>query len=371
MRISLDATGLGSPKTGTTVYIAEILKIWNKNSSINHEFIIFVSTNSWAHLSHLGLDCRFRFVFAPSQRHLRILWQQILIPFHLIRLSIDVHWGTAFVLPLLSNKPMVVTVHDLTFQLFPAVHERIKRYYFPVMIKAAVSKARIVIAISETTCNDLYRLIPISRGKSVVTLLAARSMHSSDLALTLSESLIPSCGSDYILFVGTFEPRKNLARLVSAWKSLDISARKDVRLIVVGATGWFLDTLIDELKAADSIELRGRLDDVELLELLKGAMAFVYPSLYEGFGLPVLEAMSLGIPVLTSNIGATREIAEGAALLVDPTNEEDIRMGLTTLIGTPLLRQSLSMLGRQRAACFSWERTAKQTLGLIESAAKA
>jgi glycosyltransferase involved in cell wall biosynthesis len=81
--------------------------------------------------------------------------------------------------------------------------------------------------------------------------------------------------------------------------------------------------------------------------------------------------MSLGIPVLTSNIGATREIAEGAALLVDPTNEEDIRMGLTTLIGTPLLRQSLSMLGRQRAACFSWERTAKQTLGLIESAAKA
>ncbi len=369
MRISLDATGLGSPKTGTAVYLAEILNVWNQDPSIDHEFVIFASKSARMHLSGLGLDCRFRFVSAPSHRHLRVLWQQMVMPLHITRLGVDVHWGAGFVLPLLSTKPMVVTVHDLTFQLFPGVHERIKRYYFPAMIKAAVGKARTVIAISESTRRDLHRLIPVSRGKSVVTLLAARSIHDSDLAPMPSEGR--GRGRDYVLFVGTVEPRKNLARLVSAWKLLDAGARSGVRLIVVGATGWLVDALVGHLKATDTIEFRGHVDDVELAGLLQGAMAFVYPSLYEGFGLPVVEAMSLGIPVLTSNIGATREVAEGAAILVDPTSEEDIRAGLATLIGDPGLRQSLATLGRRRAASFSWARTAEQTLELIEQAAHA
>jgi glycosyltransferase involved in cell wall biosynthesis len=210
-------------------------------------------------------------------------------------------------------------------------------------------------------------LIPFSYGKSVVTLLAARSMRPSGPApMPIKRH---GHGSNYLLFVGTIEPRKNLARLVGAWKLLDASVRSDVRLIVVGATGWLVDSLVSELESADAIEFRGHVNDTELAELLHGAMAFVYPSLYEGFGLPVLEAMSFGIPVLTSNIGATREIAEGAAILIDPTSKEDIRAGLASLISDPDLRQSLASLGRQRAASFSWACTAAQTLEVIERAA--
>ncbi|WP_445778838.1 glycosyltransferase family 4 protein [Shewanella sp.] len=367
MKISLDATGLGGPKTGTAVYLAEILNIWNQDPSVVHEFIIFASKNTLEHLSGLSLDCRFRFVSAPSQRQLRVLWQQIVMPLHIARFKVDLHWGAGFVLPLLSTKPMVVTVHDLTFQLFPAVHERIKRFYFPLMIKAAVVKARTVISISESTHCDLHRLIPASRGKSVVTLLAARRIHPSNLISRASNG--QGSSGDYVLFVGTVEPRKNLTRLIRAWKSMDASARSNVRLIIVGATGWLVDAQVANLKAIDAIEFRGHVDDAELVGLLQGAIAFVYPSLYEGFGLPVVEAMSLGIPVLTSDIGATREVAQGAAVLVDPTSEDNIREGLARLIGDPSLRQSLATLGRERAASFSWARTAGQTLEVLEKAA--
>ena len=148
MRISIDATGLGGPKTGTAVYLTEILSVWNSESSIDHEFVLFASPMAMSHLAELDLDTRFHFVQAPAHRHVRVLWQQTMMPWHIFRLHIDVHWGTGFVLPLLSRKPMVLTVHDMTFQLFPEMHERVKRYYFPAMIKASVRKAATVIAIS-------------------------------------------------------------------------------------------------------------------------------------------------------------------------------------------------------------------------------
>ena len=200
----------------------------------------------------------------------------------------------------------------------------------------------------------------------MVTLLAARTMRSAGLVISPDHGRV--CDSDYILFVGTVEPRKNLDRLVSAWNLLDTGVRSGVRLIVVGATGWLVDSLVGHLKETEAIEFRGHVDDVELIELMQGAMAFVYPSLYEGFGLPVVEAMSLGIPVLTSNIGATREVADGAAILVDPMSVEDIRAGIETLISDPDLRRSLAILGQLRASSYSWARTAQQTIELIEQA---
>jgi glycosyltransferase involved in cell wall biosynthesis len=261
---------------------------------------------------------------------------------------------------------MVVTVHDLTFQLFPAVHERIKRYYFPAMIKAAVSKARYVLAISESTRNDLHRLLPKSRDKTVVTLLAARKL-GSDIRHETDHGGI---GGGYVLFVGTVEPRKNLERLIAAWQAIDPLDRGNARLVIVGATGWLVDRMLSRSVAEDAIEFRGFVGDDELAQLMRGAMAFVYPSLYEGFGLPVLEAMAQGIPVLTSDVGATREVANGAALLVDPVSPSSIRDGLVRLLNDEALRRELSRLGVERAASFSWERTAADTLAVLEKAAR-
>jgi glycosyltransferase involved in cell wall biosynthesis len=365
MRISIDATGLGGPKTGTAVYLTEILAAWNRDQSIGHEFVIFATPKALHHLSSLGLDQRFRLVEAPDNRHLRSLWQQSLMAWQVNRLRVSVHWGAGFVLPLLSRKPMVVTIHDLTFQLFPSVHERIKRYYFPAMIRAAVSKARQVLAISATTRDDLQRLLPQSRGKTTVTLLAPRELATQ----ALSDGSGIGGGKSYVLFVGTVEPRKNLGRLISAWRGVEPKCRRGARLMIVGAKGWLVEGICDCTSTADAVEFRGSVPDNELARLLRGAMAFVYPSLYEGFGLPVLEAMAQGIPVLTSNVGATREVADGAALLVDPTSTSSIRDGLVRLLSDEALRQELSRRGLERAAAFSWERTARETLAVIEMAA--
>lgn len=368
MRISIDATGLGGPKTGASVYLIEILSVWNRDRSINHEFVIFVTPRAQRHLTALELDGRFRFMIAPDNRHIRTLWQQTIMAWHVYRLHVGVHWGTGFVLPLLSTRPMVVSIYDLTFQLFPAVHERIKRYYFPAMIKAAVSKAKYVLAISETTRNDLHRLLPMSRDKTVVTLLAARKL-ASGMRHEDSLNQSSSVGDGYMLFVGTVEPRKNLERLIAAWLSIVPEDRNGVRLVIAGATGWMVDNLLSRSVTEHAIEFKGFVSDDELAHLMRGAMAFVYPSLYEGFGLPVLEAMAQGIPVLTSNVGATREVAEDAALLIDPVSTSSIRDGLVQLLNDEALRRKLSRLGMERSASFSWERTAKDTLAVIERAA--
>lgn len=367
MRISIDATGLGGPKTGTSVYLTEILAAWNRDLAINHEFVVFATPRALQHFKALELDGRFRFIKAPDNRHVRTLWQQSVMAWHVNSLRVAVHWGTGFVLPLLSTRPMVVTIHDLTFQLFPAVHERIKRYYFPAMIKAAVKKARCVIAISESTRNDLHRLLPMSREKTVVTLLAARKLASGHHQEKTTGR--GDVGDGYVLFVGTVEPRKNLERLIAAWQSIDPLDRRGARLVIVGATGWLVDRVLSHSAKEDAIEFKGFVGDDELAHLMRGAMAFVYPSLYEGFGLPVLEAMAQGIPVLTSNVGATREVADGAALLVDPVSTSSIRDGLVKMLDDDALRSELSHLGMERAASFSWERTAKDTLAVIEKAA--
>lgn len=362
MRISIDATGLGAAKTGTAVYVAEILREWNLDKSIAHEFIVFGNGHTQAHCAPLELDSRFSFMMSPRSRHLRALWQQIKLPYHIRRLEVDAHWGTGFVLPLASRTPRVVTIHDMTHQLFPEVHERIKRYYFPPIIEASVKAARAVIAVSNATKKDLHRLLPSSQNKTVTTLLAARDISDK----------LPAPGrlvGNYMLFVGTVEPRKNLARLISAWRKLDANVRGDTQLIVVGAKGWLMEGSTTSNDREYGIEFKGHVCDAELFSLLKHAKSLLYPSLYEGFGLPILEAMMAGTPVLTSDVGATREIAAGASVLVDPRSEDQIRDGLTRLLAEPALLAQLSSLGQARAKEFSWCRTARQTLDVIEGAA--
>lgn len=392
MRISIDSTGLGAAKTGTAVYLTEILRVWNSNAALHHEVVIFATPNARSHLEPLALDSRFRFVPAPNNRLARILWQQLIMPVLIAVLRVDLHWGPGFVLPLLSRRPMVVTVHDLTFQLFPEVHERIKRFYFPAMIKGAVRKARTVIVISRSTGADLRRLIPGSQEKIVVIPLAARDFgqFASRLISVSQPASSPSVAGamnsgnflgcdvtglehadpDYVLFVGTLEPRKNLNRLLSAWLTLPEAVRGDTTLRVVGATGWMVHELDRRFQEAPSIEFLGRLNDSELFHILRGAKGFLYPSLYEGFGLPVIEAMSLEVPVLTSNVGATREVAEGAALLIDPKNVDDIGKGLIRLLSESGLRAELAVAGRARAREFSWEQTAAKTIDVIERSAR-
>lgn len=392
MKITIDATGLSPHKTGTVTYLIEILAQWNLNPALSHRFLIFCTPRTRHHFDQLGLDSRFQLVMAPRAKLAQLLWQQTLLPLYLWRHAIDVHWGPGFVLPRLGLCPMVVTIHDMTFDLFPEVHEPVKRFYFPFMIRKAVKQAKHVLAVSESTASDLEHLIPGSSGKTVVTYLAARTLavtegacgakaHQSGIVPEFDPfesqaqiqtqtlgSLVNPRSTPYVLFIGTLEPRKNLDRLLQAWGRLLPEVHGECRLVVIGVKGWMVDQL--PAKGIESVEFLGHVSDQQLQVYLQGACCFVYPSLYEGFGLPVLEAMAAGVPVLTSSVGATREIAKGAALLVDPSSVDDIRNGMKRLLTEPDLRKQLSEAGLKRAREFSWARTANLTLETLCRAAK-
>lgn len=390
MKITIDATGLSRYRTGTVTYLVEILTEWNLNSEVTHEFLIFCTSKTRGHFDKLSLDQRFRLVILPSTKVYQMVWQQTGLPYYLWRNKVDVHWGVGFVLPILGRCPAVVTIHDMTFDLFPSVHEPIKRLYFPFMIRRSIKRASRVLAISDSTARDLARLIPASASKTAVTHLAARPLCVSQEKVPLGKvvaSVGVGLGSDggsemmgrhngcapvtiskndrpYVLFIGSIEPRKNLGRLLQAWKCLSLEVEHRHRLIVVGVKGWMVDDLSTELD--ETVTFVGHVADLELQGYLHGATCFVYPSLYEGFGLPVIEAMATGVPVLTSNIGATLEIAGSAAVLVDPMSVDSIRHGLRRLLQDVDLRRELSKAGMNRAKDFSWRKTASLTLDALE-----
>lgn len=372
MKITIDATGLSRHKTGTVTYLVEILAQWNSDRTIAHDFVVFCTIQTRHHFDDLQLDKRFLLSIVPVRKLIQMMWQQTLLPLFLLRHKVDVHWGPGFVLPLLGVCPMVVTIHDMTFDLFPESHEPIKRLYFPFMIRRAVKRANKVLVDSESTANDLDRLIPGSAEKTVVAHLAARTLSVKRVSPNLdvhSPSQENPTSGPYVLFIGTLEPRKNLYRLLQAWKQLSVDARFEYRLIVVGVKGWMVEQL--EQQGNDNVEFVGHVPDHHLQAYLRGASCFVYPSLYEGFGLPVIEAMAAGIPVLTSNVGATREIARDAAVLVDPMSAKGIEDGLRKLLTDPNLRQQMSEAGIKRAGEFSWEVTSKLTLDNLTEAASA
>jgi glycosyltransferase involved in cell wall biosynthesis len=260
-------------------------------------------------------------------------------PVHLSALrGRDVLHCTTYYGPLRPRIPTVVTVHDLAVLRHPAAFPRWTRAYVPRIVPRVLEAARRVIAVSEFTASELETLLGVPREKIRVVPNAVDDTFSADG---------PNAEGDYLLAVGTLEPRKNLVRTIEA------AALTGRELRVVGAQGWGGI----EARGANVTWL-GELDDAELARQYRGALCVVYPSLYEGFGLPVLEAMASGAPVVTSAGGATAEVAGGAAVLVDALDVTAIAGGIDEAVRN---REELRSLGLAHARTFSWDETAART----------
>jgi glycosyltransferase involved in cell wall biosynthesis len=259
----------------------------------------------------------------------------------------------------MTRIPTAVVVYDLVAfvdaETAQARAARIER----ATIGRAVRRAGAFLCISEATRRDLVARFPTTAGRARVVPLAADPRFAAP-------GEPASLGVPYVLGVGTLEPRKNLVRLIEAWAALPREARGDHVLALVGPTGWDVDATLAAAHAhPDDVRLLGFVSDDELAALYAGATAFAYPSTYEGFGLPVLEAMAAGAPVITSSVSSLPEVAADAALLVDPHDVREIRDALERLLGDAALRESLRGRGRARAAGFSWERTARETRDVL------
>lgn len=279
----------------------------------------------------------------------------------------DVFLATNFVPPPTRTRRLVVTVHDLAFRLFPETAPRITAPWLR-RIEHTVGRAARLLVPSESTKRDLVELYPVDPDRVTVTHLGVDPPAAGVRTGREVEALRARFGIDrpYLLWVGGIEPRKNLARVVDAFGEL----REDVCLVIAGSPalsdprGWgvirpALEALPPE--ARRRVTLTGYVSEPQKAALLSESLGLVYPSLYEGFGLPVLEALARGTPVLTSKVSSLPEVAGDAALLVDPTETEAIREGMRRLVVDEGLRRRLAEAGPARAARFTWEETARKT----------
>ncbi len=249
--------------------------------------------------------------------------------------------------------PCAVVVYDLVPFVAGALAQRRAAWIERATIDVGVRRARALVCISEATRRDLVARVPSSAPRSVVVALAAGERFDAPARAPAPAS------RPYVLAAGTLEPRKNLERLLDAWAGLPASLRDEHELVLVGPTGWQAGEILRRA-GAGGVRLTGHVPDDELAVLYGGATVFCYPSLYEGFGLPVLEAMRAGAPVITSNVSSLPEVAGDAALLVDPLSVAAISGALAHLLADPSERARLRAAGLARAALFSWERTASE-----------
>ncbi len=268
----------------------------------------------------------------PTRRPLvRIIWEQVLQPIALARLRPDLLHSLAFVSPVLGAPPTVVTVYDLSFKLMPERFRPAQRLYLNALTAYSCRRARRVIAISESTRADLQRYFGLARERIDIAYPgvepAFRPLPNAAVESFRAKHGLPA---RFILHVGTLEPRKNLATLVRAFGALH-AAQPDLFLVLAGARGWWYQDLlrqVEQLGLAEAVVFPGYVPDEDLPLWYNAAAVFAYPSSYEGFGIPVAEALACGRPVVTTTAASLPEAAGEAALLVPPTDAEALAAAL-------------------------------------------
>jgi len=302
----------------------------------------------------------------------RIVWEQLILPDLATRLRATVLFSPAYALPLRTTIPGVVTVHDLAFLRYDNVHPHLNRWYLTWITRASVRRAKCVIAVSESTKKELEQLLGVPTDKIRVIHNGVsrhfRKVPPTEAAQVRERYRLPD---NYILYVGNIEPRKNLPVLLKAFDQIKEKSFVPHQLVILGQRAWMygaVDSTWQALKAKDHVVFTGYVPAEDLPAIYSLADVFVYPSLYEGFGLPVLEAMACGTPVITSNTSSLPEVAGDAAELVDPRSVDALSRALCRLIHDHNYRQQLVRKGLERAAMFSWERTAVATLELLRAA---
>jgi glycosyltransferase involved in cell wall biosynthesis len=276
--------------------------------------------------------------------------------------------------PVRRRLPTVLTIHDLTVLRFPELFRPWFRHYARVVLPRAARAADAIIAVSQASKADIVATLTIPEQRVVVVPNGVDGCFRpvpAESERTLDVRRRYGLPRDFVLTVGSVEPRKNLPRLLKAVAQLRARPdTADIALVHAGPDGWLAGDVSRTIRALDlspAVRFLGYVPREELGALYGAARLCAYPSLYEGFGLPVAEAMACGCPVVTSNVSSLPEVAGDAALLVDPSSVDEIAAGIAALWTDPTRRHELSAKGRARASCFTWERTARETAALYEA----
>jgi glycosyltransferase involved in cell wall biosynthesis len=376
MRIAFDATAIPRLMAGAAVYTYELARALAAVDSEN-EYVIFARGSHFDDLPAARPGLRVLKVRAPS-RPLRLLWEQTVLPWCARgggRLRIDVLHSPHHTTPLAScGCRRVVTIHDLTFLLLPERYPPTRRLYFQVVTRLSARVADAIIVPSEAVRGDVLRLVRVPPERLfVIPEAAGPAFHPQDAVAIEAVRRRYGLEGPFLLSVGSLEPGKNRGRLLQAFARLQARGLKQT-LVVAGQRAWRYEgeaPLARRLGLADSVRFLGHVPQADLPALYSAADVFVFPSLYEGFGLPALEALACGTPVVASNVSALPEVVGDAALQVSPLDVEALVDAMERLLRDDRLRADLRERGLQRAGQFSWEKAARQTVEVYHWAAGA
>ncbi len=364
MRIGLDIRNLVFSRAGISKYTKNLIESLAEVDRQN-EYTLFCNTKSRCDWSKYG-NIQEKVIRLPNLgRFTEKFWEEILLPRELK--NIDIFHSPRFMLPRRKPCKFIDTIHDLTFKKFPRLFTKDTFTYVNNWVELAVKSADKIIAVSDNTKKDLIDLFNAPEEKIEVIYEGVEEIYRP---LKLESSLRGikdkyNLPEKFILFVGTIEPRKNLKKLIEAFGEFKKSGPAEHKLVIAGGRGWQYEDIfkaVGKLGLSKEIIFPDYIPERDLPLIYNAADLFVYPSLYEGFGLPVLEAMACGVAVITSNVSSLPEVAGDAAVLVDPDDTRAIAEAMENVLQDNDLKRKMIENGLKRAAMFSWQEMAKKTL---------
>lgn len=363
--------------SGVSRYIRYLLKELAKQPG-THKYTVFI--NGPEIVEKLSAQHpQLTYVAAPwseSQPAARIAWEQLTLPSLIRQKHIDVLHSPVNVLPawLPRDCAGVVTLHDLAFLRFPNILTRSKRLYHRMFTVRSIRRASMVIAVSESTKQDAIELVgvPGERVQTVYTCIDTRFSIVPRVEEIQGFREKQGLIDGYLLYLGTLEPRKNITTLIEAYAQLRKTYARSEKLVLAGGKGWLYDAIferVQQLGLTSEVLFAGFVADTAQALWYRAASAFVYPSLYEGFGIPVVEAIACGVPVVTSNVSSLPEAGADIALCIDPYNVEAMAAAMYKALTDQTFRQKCSTMAPVVAQRFSAQRMVKQTIQVYEQAA--
>lgn len=369
MIIGIDGNEANVDKqVGVSVYTLSLLSYFKKWSDQTTQFKIFLKTKPKDFMP--SETDFFKYVIVKGN----FLWSQLFLPLNLyLKDKVDVFFSPAHYSPRFCPIPTVVTIHDLSYFIYPEEFLKKDLYQLKNWTKYSIEKSRKIIAVSKTTKKDLMKFYNIPEEKIEVVYNGFEKQSNNKTEAVLEENHPSKTASvnkkKYLLFVGTIQPRKNLSVLLKAFAEL-IKTKPEFKLVITGKKGWLYEQTfqkVKDLKLEQKVIFTDHVSDNELTKLYKNAFCLVMPSLYEGFGIPLLEAMANNCPVISSFASSLPEVGGEACLYFDPNNSDDLLDKINELIDNNQLRQELINKGKERVKLFSWKKTALKTLNVIKN----
>lgn len=361
MRVAIDAHHIGERRTGTETYLYHLVKNLAALEPNGERYSIYL--NRSAQIDGLEYNSNFQSRRLPVSR--RFTRYGIFYPLESWRKRFDL-LHAQFILPPSLRCRSVLTVHDVCYEQFPQFFRPAVRRQMKLLVPWSCKRADHIITVSESSKRDIVRLYGIDPSRVTVTYPGAGDLFRPIDRSCARERISKQYGinAPFLLYVGNLEPRKNLARLLQAFSELRREEKIGHKLVIVGQAAWMFNDILDILRRdglSSEVILTGYVPTEDLPSFYSAAEVMVYPSLFEGFGLPVVEAMSCGTPVITSCGSSLEEIASDAALLIDPYSVSSIAGAIATLANDAALRKTLALAGIKRATAFSFRRMAEET----------